>query len=133
MPSWISRRGVCTPANEEVYIDYSQSKDPRIIKAFKEGKIKSHIHKGPDRAATEVLKQQGVDYLGGDARMDPDMIHRARQAGMTIDEYLKLNDPITPEELAKQKEKEDKVVDHQPEPTKPAVPGAGGGFEDMRP
>ncbi len=131
MPSFISRRGVCTPAQEETYVDYSQSKDPRVIKAFKEGKIKSHFHKGPDRAATEMLKEKGVEFLGGDVKTDPDLIHRARQANLTIEQYLKLNDPLTPAQEKAKKDAEEKVVDHSPSPAKEPVDGAGG-FEDLR-
>jgi len=131
MPTWKSTRGVWTPAKEKTYVDYSQSKDPRTLKAFKDGKIESHMHEGPDRAATEVLKEKDQEFLGGDIRQDPDLIMRARQMGKTIEEYLHLNDTPTPSQKKAEKEKEEMVVTHQPKPSKPGVRTTAGGFGEI--
>ena len=121
MPSYVSNNGVWTPAKEETYVDYSQSK----LKANK-GK-KSFAYSGPDRAAAEQLKEAGVDSLGESAQRNADNIMRARQMGMTIDEFLKLNEPPTKSQLDAEEAKKNLVVDHvAPTPVRGVQPQGGG-------
>lgn len=111
MPSWISRMGIWKPAKEKVYI----SADPE--KGIEEG----YIYNGPDRAATAVLAEAKVDHLGIDCRYDPEVIMRARNLNMTVEEFLKLNEPPTPETVAAAKAAETAVQEHKPEKGKKGV------------
>lgn len=120
MPSYTSD-GKWKPAHEKTYVDYSQSK----IKANREKK--SFFHDGPDRAAVEQLKEAGQDFFGQDVKTNPDNIMRARQLGMTIDEFLKLNDPPTEAQKKAEEEKANQVIDHSPPTPKRGVQTSGGG------
>ena len=76
-PSWISKNGVWEPAQERV-VDPNQP-------AGKE------VYEGPDRAALDQLKEEGVEHLGTDFMLDPELQTRARQMGYkTVQEYLKV-------------------------------------------
>ena len=121
MPSYISNKGVWTPAKEETYVDYTNSK----LKTNK-GK-KSHAYSGPDRAALEQLKEAGQDSFGESAERNSDNIMRARQMGMTIQEFLKLNEPPTQKQVEAEEAKKNLVVDHAaPTPIKGVQPQGGG-------
>ena len=121
MPSYVSNKGVWTPAKEETYVDYSTSK----LKANK-GK-KSYSYSGPDRAAVEQLKEAGQESFGQSAERDADNIMRARQLGMTVEEFLKLNEPPTKKQLEAEEAKRNLVIDHAaPTPKKGAQPQGGG-------
>lgn len=74
MPSFISKMGVWEPA-PEYHVD---PKAPR-------GK---EVYEGPDRAALDMLKEEGVESLGTNIP-NQDMLVLARQLGYnTVDEYL---------------------------------------------
>ena len=121
MPSYVSNKGVWTPAKEETYVDYGSSK----LKQNK-GK-KSYAYSGPDRAAVEQLKEAGLDSLGESAERNSDNIMRARQMNMTIEEFLKLNEPLTPRQVEAEEAKKNLVVDHvAPKPKKGVQPQGGG-------
>jgi hypothetical protein len=76
MPSWVSKGGVWEPALERVV-------DPNAAPG-------KEIYEGPDRAALEQLKEEGVTALGNHFRLDPELQTRARQMGFKdVDEYLK--------------------------------------------
>ena len=121
MPSFNSDRGVWTPAKEKA-VAYKKNAD---------GSVEPVIYEGPDRAAQQLLKEKGVEYLGGDVTQDPDLIMRAKQMDKTVEEYLKLNDPPTKEEMTKK----ERVVTHKSPKRKKGVqpPQTGpmaGGFAD---
>ncbi len=121
MPSYVSNDGKWKPAHEKTYVDYAQSK----IKGNR-GK-KSFFHDGPDRAAAEELKEAGVEEFGQDVRTNADNIMRARQLGMSIDEFLKLNDPPTEAQKKAEEAKKNLVVDHaEPTPKRGVQPTGGG-------
>ena len=121
MPSWVSNKGIVTPAQEDIYVDYGQSK-------FKSNKgRKSFHHKGPDRAAEQELKDAGVSHFGDDVTRNPDNIMRARNMNMNIDEYLKLHEPLTPAQVKAEEDKKNLVVDHTDPTPKPGVKPQGGG------
>lgn len=112
MPNFISNMGVWTPANERaVNVNTGQ------------------IYEGKDRAALDILKQEGTSTIGMDSRKDPENIMRARQLGMSVDEWLKLNEPPTPEAIKNQKEKETLIVTHKDQPKKKPVNAVTGGVE----
>ena len=121
MPSYISNKGVWTPAKEETYVDYASSK----LKANK-GK-KSYAYSGPDRAAVEQLKEAGQDSFGESAERNSENIMRARQMGMTVEEFLKLNEPPTKKQLEAEEAKKNLVVDHSVPTPKRGVQPQGGG------
>ena len=121
MPTYISNRGVWTPAKEETYVDYAVSK----LKQNK-GK-KSYAYSGPDRAAVEALKEAGEESFGESAERNADNIMRARQMNMTVQEFLKLNEPPTKKQLESEEAKKNLVVDHAaPTPVKGVQPQGGG-------
>ena len=121
MPSYKSDKGIWTPAKEDVYVNYADSK-------FKGNKgRKSHHYNGPDRAAMEQLKEANIDYMGEDVTRNTDNIMRAQQMGLKVEEYLKLNEPLTPAQLKAEQDKKDLVVDHSdPIPKKGVQPQGGG-------
>ena len=117
MASYISKRGICRPAKEKAV-------------NIRTGEV----YEGPDREALAFIKQEtGSEdgFIGMDSRLDPENIMRARQLGMTIDEFLKLNDPVTPEQARAEAENENVVVTHIPKPSKPGVRTGSGGFGDI--
>ena len=110
MPSFNSDRGVWTPANERTITKNGE------------------VYEGPDRAATEMLKDNGDD-MGIDAKRDPENIMRAQQMHMTVDEFLKLHDPIVVEKQAEnEKKKKEAVVTHKSPEKKRGVDTGNGSF-----
>ena len=121
MPSYISNKGVWTPAKEETYVDYGSSK-------LKQNKgRKSFAYSGPDRAAVEQLKEAGQESFGESAERDSDNIMRARQMNMTIEEFLKLNEPPTKTQLEVEEPKKNLIIDHAAPALKRGVQPQGGG------
>lgn len=114
MGTWISKDGVMTPAQEEVAL------------VDKDGK--PYIYKGPDRSATEYLKEQGATHLGVHFSKDPEFINRVRQVhSMTMKEYMEANgydENTTNEEF--QKAMSTPIV-HADPPRKRGRPFASGG------
>ena|SRR3990167_10243497 len=43
-----------------------------------------------DESAREFLKEKGIDHLGIDIRLDPEVHARAARMGKTVDQYLEL-------------------------------------------
>lgn len=77
MPQFISKLGEWVPAEEyHVNPNAKPGENP--------------VYKGPDRAAVEMLKEQGVEKLGQPYNTDPELVIRARQLGFKdVDEYLR--------------------------------------------
>jgi len=73
MPSYVSRDGIWEPAKEKV--------------ALTDKKGEPFVYEGPDRGAVEYLKEQNVEKLGVHFTKDPEVIMRARQLNMTIEEF----------------------------------------------
>src|SRR3972149_3455018 len=114
MPSWISNRGVWEPAQERV-VDPNQPK----------GK---EVYEGKDRAALEQLQAEGVEHLGTDFNLDPELQTRARQMGFKdVTEYLKTYGWSKEKAEADYLKKKAIVVDHKDgNRTKPAIFPSGG-------
>jgi len=114
MPSWVSKNGVWEPAQERV-VDPNQPK----------GK---EVYEGPDRAALDQLKSEGVEHLGTDFMLDPELQTRARQMGYkTVQEYLKVYGWDKEKAEAAYLKAKGVVVDHKDGVrTKPAVFPSGG-------
>lgn len=75
MPKWVSKDGVCVPSKE------------RVALTDKNGE--PYIYEGPDRAAVEYLKEQGVESLGVHFSQDPELIARVRQIhNISMKEYM---------------------------------------------
>lgn len=111
MPYFVSNMGVWTPGKE------------RAVN-IKTGEV----YEGPDREAIKELKAAGQDYLGMNVKEDPENIMRARQLGMTVEDFLKLNIPPSAQAKANEEAKQVHVQDQQkPNPRKPGVQPAGGG------
>ena len=123
MPTYNSNRGVWTPAHEETYIDYSQSK-------FKVNKgRKGKFYSGPDRAATEQLMEIGEDHLGMDVANDPQLMDVAQKYNITVEQYLERFKPTAKQESAKL-EADKKIVDHSAPTSKAGVNPQGGGVTE---
>jgi len=75
MGSWVSKDGVWKPAIERVAV-YDKNGDPTI-------------YEGPDRSAMEYLKETGETHLGMHFTEDPDIIERAHERKMTVDQFCK--------------------------------------------
>lgn len=118
MPSYDSTNppGVWRPAKEKTVITGADGSPA--------------IYEGPDRAATAYLEGKKVTTLGMDVTKDPENIMRARQLGMTVEDFLKLNEPPTPETIKAESGKKNKVVDHSAPKRKPGVQ-SDGGFGDI--
>jgi hypothetical protein len=113
MPSYISKLGKWEAAKERAFI-------PKT----------GEIYDGPDRAAMEVLKENGGD-MGQDALKDPQLLQASRNAGFTsIEEYISYYTP-KPEEIKAIEEAQQKIVTHaNPEPKPGVESGTLGGFHD---
>jgi len=111
MPTFKSDRGVWTPAPEKAV-------------NIKTG----DIYEGPDREATQMLEEAG-GFIGQDSAKDPENIMRARQLGMKTEDFLKLNDPPSKEQIKQQMVKEAFVADHKPTAKKRGVKPRGGGSD----
>lgn len=109
MPTFISEMGIWKPAKER-----NVSPD-------------GEIYNGPDRAAKELLTEQGVSSLGQDVRKDPENLIRARQLNMSIDEFLGLNDAPTEETLKQAEKTKNFVQTHKASKKKRGVTPQGGG------
>lgn len=111
MPTYNSVNGIWSPAKERTF-----------------DKKKDDMYEGPDRAATDVLAEQGLDHLGMDVTKDPENITRARQLGVSVEEFLMLDKEDSPEQKKAKEEKLNKVVTHKRgRPRKKAVQPQGGG------
>ena len=120
MPSYNSDRGKWIPAQEDVYVNYADSK-------FRANKgRKSFHHNGPDRAATEELKTAGEEFFGTDVENDPQMMEVAQKYNLTVPQYLDRFKPNSKQEAIK-KEADEKVNDHSLPVSKPGVQPQGGG------
>jgi hypothetical protein len=117
MPNWNSIQGKWYPAKEYVV-------DPKAPKG-------KEIYEGPCRAATQELKDAGVEHLGEDYHMNIDLMTRARTLGFKdIDEYLATFHQYKPEKAKKDLEvlAEKTVIDHKSIEKKKAHKEIGGGY-----
>lgn len=119
MPRYRSVGGKWYPVKEQ-YID-SNAED--TTKA---------VYIGPDRAASEVLKEQGAEFLGNDCRLEETTSIKARNVGCKdADEYLQRFKGVSIDEMEKkQKELLDKEVHNANKNeltiAKPINPPSGG-------
>lgn len=113
MPSFNSKLGKWEAAQERAF-------DPKT----------GEIYDGPDRAALEVLKQNGGD-MGQDALKDPQLLQASRNAGFnSVQEYISYYAP-KPEEVKATEEAHKKIVTHaSPKPKAGVSGGTKGGFYD---
>ena len=119
MPSWVSNGGIWSPAKE-------YSVDPKAPRG-------KEVYEGPDRAAMEILEQDGVTHLGKNFRTDPEFIMRVRQLGFKdVDEYLKVigYDEKKAKELYEKQLSE--VNSHTDLPKKEAIKDLGGGIDTTK-
>ena len=118
MPNWNSRDGVWTPAKEKV--------------ALTDENGSPFIYQGKDRAALEVLKNEGEDvsHLGMPFSENPDIIERAHDRNMSVDKFCK-TDIHTKEKREKIfKENEARVVTHVDLPKKDYKDSSRSGGSD---
>lgn len=126
MPSWISRLGKWVPKHEHVVLPQFQGTD-------------KEVYDGPDRAALEVLKEQGVENLGEDFRDNAEMIEVATKFNCDTPEEYARKRGWKPEADSKRIEEESKKVNTHsaPKKQKGVFPEGGsplqkGGWEDPR-
>ncbi len=120
MPSWISKLGIWKPAKEKAYVPADEGK----------GRTEGYIYEGPDRAAKDVLARQGVPHLGMLSSEDPEVIMRARQLNMSVEAFIKMNEPPSAATQAQTQKTDAFVQQHRPEPRKPGVKPQGGRAPD---
>ena len=117
MPSFVSKNGIWYPAKERAVNQET-----------------GDLYEGPDREAVKIIKEEtGSEKgtLGIDVTKDPDNIMRARQLGMTVEEFLKLNVPPTEEQKKAEVAKENLVVTHTSPKPKQGVRSGRGNFGDI--
>ena len=112
MPSFISNRGKVVPAKEEIGLTNIGDKPIQSKYVFgtkKDGVAlpgENFIYRGPDRAAVQMLHEQGEEALGQDFRTDPEFRQIVRNQGFqSVDEYL---ESIGYDEEAEKKKFEEK-------------------------
>lgn len=116
MPNFKSDLGIWTPVQEKVVVSNAQGEP--------------EVYEGPDRAAVAFLKQEGQSFIGIDARKDPENIMRARQLNMSVEDFLGMNVPPTPEAIQNEENKKNQVVTHAAPQRKRGVTPTRGGFYD---
>lgn len=122
MPNWNSIGGKWFPAKEYAVNPHLTYEDHK--------KGVSPVYEGPDRAALEELKQAGVEHLGKDYHLDPDLIRQSRELGYkSVDTFLREMYGVDAPELVKKQEESqaNRVVDHKNPPAKNPVREVGGG------
>ena len=120
MPTFDSKRGLWSPAKEDVYVDYSQSK-------FKKNRNRESFHHvGPDRAAAEQLKEADQEHFGMDVANDPQLMEVAQKFNMTVPQYLDKFKP-TDKQVAIKEKADKRVVKHALPVAKRGVSPQGGG------
>ena len=127
MGNWISKDGKWTPKKEHVVLPEFQGTD-------------KEVYDGPDRDASQYLKEQGLEYLGEDFRDNPDMHDVAAKFNCKDPEEFAKKRGWKPEvEEKKFEEKESQVVTHRnPIRIKGNEPQGGGvnikgGWKDTLP
>ena len=115
MPSFISKLGVWEP-KEEYHINPTA----------KPGE--NPVYQGPDRAALEMMKEQGVDSFGTLYSTDSELAMLARALGFKdLDEYLKVRGWNKEKALANYEAEKKKVVTHELPDRKNPGKFVGGG------
>jgi hypothetical protein len=114
MGNWVSKNGLQVPAKEKV--------------ALTDKNGEPYIYEGPDRSATEYLKDQGVTHLGRNFWEDPELIGRVRQIhNCTMKEYMEMMGYDEKTSLAEVEKKLEEVVTHQaPKRGRPRKDRSGG-------
>jgi len=127
MPSFISDKGVWSPAKEEIGLI---NKSEKIIE-YKGKKIKPgqpFIYNGPDREALKLLNEQGAGTLGTDFRHDPEFRQAVRNQGFeTVEDYLKNIEYDEEADTKKFKEKAASVKAHEVPEKVEQIKTMGGG------
>lgn len=104
MSTWISKNGVQVPAKEKVALVNDTGKTI-IVDGKPVAPGEPYIYEGPDRAATEYLKSEGVTHLGRNFWEDPELIGRVRQIHQcSMKEYMDMmgyNEKTTEDEFNK--------------------------------
>jgi hypothetical protein len=114
MPTYNSKDGVWFAATERVAL-YDKNGDP-------------HIYDGPCRAATEYLKEVGEETLGMHFSQDPEIIDRAHERRMSIEQFCKTSINTDEKREAAFKEAASKKVNHKLPERKPMTKaGQSGG------
>lgn len=114
MASFDSKDGVWIPKTEKVALVERESGEP-------------FIYEGPDRAALDYLKKEGVDHLGVHFTKDADIIFRAKQLNMTLEEFCELHKNTEAERKKTFDAAHATKVLHRPTPRKEGVKDLGGG------
>ena len=127
MPTFVSNKGLWSPAKEEVGLI---NKSDKIIE-YDGQKIKPgqpFIYKGPDREALKMLHLAGAATLGTDFRHDPEFRQAVRNQGFSsIEDYLKHIGYDEEADTKKFKEKSATVKAHEVPDRVKAIEVMGGG------
>jgi len=121
MPTWISKGGKWFPAKEFAVNPNFTIED--------QSAGRKPVYEGPDRAAQEILEQEGVEYLGQDFRMNPDLIRQSRELGFkSVDEYLSVMHGVETKKIEEEAEKKAEVVNQHKNPSrKKSIKEVAGG------
>ena len=130
MPSFVSNKGLWSPAKEEIGLI---NKSEKVIdydgKKIQPGQ--PFIYNGPDREALKMLEDSGAATLGTDFRHDPEFRQAVRNQGFeNIDAYLKHIDYDEAVDEKKFKEKTATVKAHEI-PARVAKINVMGGGKDF--
>lgn len=123
MPTWVSKAGKWFPSKEFAV-------NPNYTKEDQEAGLPP-VYEGPDRAALEILQQEGVQYLGQDFRMNPDLIRQSRELGFkTVDEYLEVMHGVKTEGIEKEADKKLQEINQHKNPSRKKSSKELAGGED---
>lgn len=127
MPTFISNKGLWSPAKEEIGLI---NKSDKIIE-YKGKKIKPgqpFVYNGPCREALKSLNNEGVATLGTDFRHDPEFRQACRNQGFDdVEAYLKHIDYDEEADTKKFKEKTATVQAHEVPSAVAKINTMGGG------
>ena len=94
----------------------------------------SEVYEGPDREAVKFIKQEtGNEHgtIGTPAIELPENIELAQQRNMSVEQFLRMDKPVTEAQRKADHAKATTVVTHTPAPRKQGVRPSDGGFGDM--
>ena len=129
MGTWVSKNGVQVPAREKVALVNNTDKTI-IVDGKSVGPGEPYIYEGPDRSATEYLKENSVEYLGRPWFEDPEVIGRIRQIhNCSIKEYMDMTGYDEKTTLAEVEKKLSEFVLHSTPVRKPGQRQRSGGAD----
>ena len=127
MPKWISKDGEWNPAKEKVALVNDTGKTI-TVNGKTVGPGEPYIYEGPDRAALDYMKEQGVTKVGMHFSKDTEFINRVRQVhNMSMAEYMAANGYDEKTSVAEFEKKFAEINTHQDPSRKASTRQPSGG------